>query len=61
MTESEYIYELLKQGNCNKKGWCNLINKQKKDKTALKNFLIKIDKRLLQNGLSVREIELILG
>ena len=61
MNSAEYIFELKKSGTCKIKGWGSLINRQKKNKVNLKNFLLNIDKRLSENGLSIREIELIIG
>lgn len=60
MTAAEFIYELKKQGKSNNKDWCNLIEIIKKDKQLTKKILEKINKKLLQNGLSKKEIMLIL-
>ena len=61
MKSAEFIFELKKSGISKNKEWANLINTIKKDKTMLKNFLNKIDKRLNENGLTIREIDLILN
>lgn len=61
MNSAEYIFELKKSGTCKIKGWGSLINIQKKSKVSLKNLLLNIDKRLTENNLTIREIELIIG
>ena len=58
MTQSEFIFEMKKAGVCKHKDW-NIINLIKKDKQLVKKILEKIDKKLLENGLTIKEIGLI--
>lgn len=60
MTAAEFVFEIKKAGNCKNKDWCNVIDLIKKDKQLVKKILEKIDKKLLENGLSFKEIGLIL-
>ena len=60
MTAVEFVYEIKKTGNCKDKSWCNVIDLIKKDKQLVKKILEKIDKKLLENGLTLKEIGLIL-
>jgi hypothetical protein len=59
MNASEFIFELKKTGNCKNKEW-DFINILKKDRQLIKKILEKIDKKLLENGLTKKEISLIL-
>jgi len=59
MTANESIFEIKKTGNCKNKDW-NFLNILKKDKQLVKRILEKIDKKLLENGLTQKEIGLIL-
>ncbi len=59
MTQNEFVFELKKSGVCKNKDW-NIIDVIKKDKQLVKKILEKIDKKLLENGLTLKEIGLIL-
>ncbi len=59
MSESEFVFELKKSGICKNKDW-NIINLIKKDKQLVKKILEKIDKKLLESNLTIKEIGLIL-
>ena len=59
MNSSEFIFELKKSGVCKNKEW-DFINILKKDKQLVKKILEKIDKKLLESGLTIKEIGLIL-
>ena len=59
MNADEFIFELKKSGICKNKGW-NIINLIKSDKQLVKKILSRLDKKLLENGLTLKEIGLIL-
>ena len=59
MTQNEFIFELKKSGVCKDKDW-SIIDLIKKDKQLVKKILEKTDKKLLENGLTLKEIGLIL-
>ena len=59
MTQNEFIFELKKAGICKNKDW-NIIDVIKKDKQLVKKILEKINKKLLENNLTLKEIGLIL-
>jgi len=59
MNAAEFIFELKKAGICKNKEW-DFINLVKKDKQLVKKILEKVDKKLLENNLTLKEIGLIL-
>ncbi len=59
MNSNEFIFELKKSGICKNKEW-DFINLIKKDRQLVKKILEKINKKLLENGLTLKEIGLIL-
>ena len=59
MTQNEFIFELKKAGICKDKDW-SIIDLLKKDRQLVKKILEKIDKKLLENNLTIKEIGLIL-